>query len=225
MDRRNLLEIVGTASVAGLAAVAGCTSGPATDSESPNETETTAATATGSTTATTAATATTTADSFSLTSPAFADGETIPTEYTCSGADVSPPLDIAGVPEAAERLALVVDDPDAPTADPFVHWLLWDVLPGTERIPRDVPQTEVVSILDGARQGTNDAGSVGYAGPCPPGGDGPHTYRFTLSALSEQPDVSPGARREALASEIQRLEIARTRLTGQFQRSENAILR
>ncbi|MFB6176900.1 MAG: YbhB/YbcL family Raf kinase inhibitor-like protein, partial [Halobaculum sp.] len=78
---------------------------------------------------------------------------------------MSPPLEIDGVPSGTERLALVVDDPDAPTAEPFVHWLLWNVLPGTDRIPRDVPETEVVSSLDGARQGTNGFGEIGYRGP------------------------------------------------------------
>ncbi|MFB6176901.1 MAG: hypothetical protein ABEI99_07120, partial [Halobaculum sp.] len=76
---------------------------------------------------------------------------------------------------------------------------------------------------DGAELLRGEAGEIGYRGPCPPRGDDPHTFRFTLSALSDQTEVEPGARREVLATEIQRLEITRTRLTGQFQRPENTI--
>lgn len=155
----------------------------------------------------------------SLSAPAFDDGGSIPARYTCDGENVSPELAVEGVPDGAGSLVVVVDDPDAPGSDPFVHWLLWNVPPETETIPRGVPQGETVDALDGARQGANGSGSVGYFGPCPPTDDGAHTYRFTLSALDGTLDVSAGAKRDALAEAMADRVLARTRITGEYDRN------
>lgn len=155
----------------------------------------------------------------SISAAAFDDAGTIPARYTCDGENVSPELAVEGVPDGAGSLALVVDDPDAPGSDPFVHWLLWNVPPGTETIPRGVPQGETVDALDGARQGTNGSGSVGYFGPCPPTDDGAHTYRFTLSALDGMLDVSAAAKRDALAEAMADRMLARARITGEYDRN------
>lgn len=155
--------------------------------------------------------------SLTLSSPAFDDGGSLPVRFTCDGEGVSPPLAVGGVPDGAETLALVVDDPDAPGDDPFVHWLLWNVAADTASIPADVPAAE--TVLDGARQGTNDGGDVGYYPACPPTGDGPHTYRFTLFALDDALDVAAGARRGELDDAIEAAHLAQTRLTATFERS------
>ena len=146
---------------------------------------------------------------------AFEDGETIPSEYTGAGADRSPPLTVESVPEDGETLALVVDDPDA---NGFVHWLLWNVPATVDEIPADVPQGETVPALDGARQGTNGFGELGYRGPLPPEGDGPHTYRFTMSAVSTTLDLDAGAERGALESALAENVLDTHRITGEFER-------
>jgi Raf kinase inhibitor-like YbhB/YbcL family protein len=115
-------------------------------------------------------------------SPAFADGGEIPTQYTCEGADLSPPLAFSGVPPAAKSLALIADDPDAP--DPqapktvYVHWVLHDLPPDATGLPEAV---QPKALPAGARVGRNDFGRSGYGGPCPP--IGRHRYFFKLYAL------------------------------------------
>lgn len=153
-----------------------------------------------------------------LSTPAFDAIDSIPTKFTCDGEDLSPELNVASVPEAARALALVVDDPDAPGADPFVHWLLWNVSPSTTTIPEGVPTTETVDELDGARQGTNGFGEVGYRGPCPPTSHGAHTYRFQLRALDATLDLEAGAKRPALEDAISGHVVAETTLTGTYDR-------
>ncbi|WP_440007646.1 YbhB/YbcL family Raf kinase inhibitor-like protein [Halomicrococcus sp. SG-WS-1] len=154
---------------------------------------------------------------FSVRTSAFTHGEAIQTKFTCEGDDVSPSLTVGDVPDDAESLAVVVDDPDAPTAT-FTHWLLWNLPPDTVEIHEDVPQTETVGTLDGAVQGTNDFGELGYRGPCPPEGDGAHEYRFTAVALDETLDLDPGAKRRDLDDAMGGAEIASARFTGTFER-------
>ncbi|MFB6178904.1 MAG: YbhB/YbcL family Raf kinase inhibitor-like protein [Halorientalis sp.] len=132
--------------------------------------------------------------SLQITSPAFDEGETIPAKYTSDGQDRSPPLTISGVPDDAASLALIVDDPDAPNP-PFTHWLLWGVPTETTTVPAGISQSRTVSILGGAKQGTNSFDELGYRGPKPPKGAGPHTYRFTLYAVRNSLTLQPGADR------------------------------
>lgn len=155
--------------------------------------------------------------SLSISSLAFEDGEEIPTEYTCDGANSSPPLRIEGVPEEAETLALIVDDPDAPDQT-FVHWLLWNIPADTEQIPQSIPQGPAVSDLGGAVQGTNDADDVGYSGPCPPGEDGPHTYRFILYAVDTELELDAGAERDELDAALDGRTVGTARLEGTYER-------
>ena len=153
--------------------------------------------------------------SLAFSTPAFGDGGTIPERHTGVGADVSPELSIESVPEAAETLALVVDDPDA---NDYVHWLLWNVPADTETVPEGIEQTETVPELDDARQGTNNFGELGYRGPLPPQGDGPHTYRFTMSAVDTTPDLEAGAGRGELASALDGHVVDTDRIAGEFER-------
>ena len=166
---------------------------------------------------TTTTTTTRTMSSVDFSTPAFADGASIPKKHTCEGADRSPKLDISDVPDAAGSLALVVDDPDAPSGT-FTHWLLWGIATDTTTIPADIPGTETVEELDGAKQGENDFGEVGYRGPCPPEGDGPHTYRFTLYVLEKPPRLGAGASREPLLKELEGKTMGETQFTGTFER-------
>jgi Raf kinase inhibitor-like YbhB/YbcL family protein len=108
-----------------------------------------------------------------VTSQSFAGGEAIPTEHTCEGQDIPPSLAWSGGP-AAQEYAVAVLDPDA---GDFVHWIVFGI-PGTvqQLVPGSVPSS--------ALEGANDFNRIGYGGPCPPPGDDPHDYEFTVYALS-----------------------------------------
>jgi Raf kinase inhibitor-like YbhB/YbcL family protein len=115
-----------------------------------------------------------------LVSSAFADGEGIPKQYTCEGADISPPLAWDGVPEGTKSFALIVDDPDAP--DPkapkmtWVHWVMYDLTAAARAIGEAAN-----SFPEGTRHGLNDWKRTGYGGPCPP--IGVHRYFHKLFAI------------------------------------------
>lgn len=143
-----------------------------------------------------------------VTSSGFTDGGVIPRRYTCDGADVSPPLDFAGLPTGTASLALLVEDPDAPRGT-FVHWVAWGIEPGR------------ASLAEGERApgtGVNDFGRQGYGGPCPPRGRA-HRYVFTAFALSRAIDPGPGARADELRRSISGAVIAEGRLTGRYARA------
>lgn len=152
--------------------------------------------------------------SLEITSPAFDDGDPIPERFTCDGPDVSPPIAWRSVPEAAQSLALIVEDPDAP-AGTWVHWVLYGIDPNRSELPESVPAEP--EVLGGARQGENDFGDLGYGGPCPPPG-GPHRYRFELYALDVEPDLGPGASADRLLQGMEGHVLAEGRLVGTYAR-------
>ena len=138
-----------------------------------------------------------------LTSDAFADGGTIPERYTCDG--VAPPLTWDGVPAEARALALLMEDPDAPSGT-FVHWTVIDMPADATAVPR------------GATEGENSFGDRGYGGPCPPEDDAPHRYVFLVYALRAPLDLEVGAGPEEVRSAIEREAIASGQLAGRFGR-------
>lgn len=154
----------------------------------------------------------------SVSSAAFTANTAIPERHTCDGEDVSPPLSIRGTPDGAETLAVVVDDPDAPGDDPFVHWLLWNLPADVTDVPEGVPRDATLPDLGGAVQGRNDFGDLGYSGPCPPEGDGPHTYRFTVSLVDTELGVDPGAGYDTLAPALDGDVLGESTLTGTYER-------
>jgi Raf kinase inhibitor-like YbhB/YbcL family protein len=153
-----------------------------------------------------------------IVSSAFEDGQPIPREHSREGADRSPPLAIAGVPPEAQSLALIVDDPDAP-AKTWVHWLAWGVAADRTGLPAGMPNGGVVSAVSGLRQGKNDFGGIGYGGPMPPRGHGPHRYRFTAYALRQAIELEPGATRDALERAMEGKVLETARLVGTYERS------
>jgi len=148
-----------------------------------------------------------------VTSSAFSDGGSIPPKYTCDGKDVSPPLSWSGVPEATKSLALICDDPDAPSGV-WVHWVAYDLPPSSAGLPEAVPPRE--EIPGGGRQGRNDFRKIGYGGPCPPSGT--HRYVFTVSALDRTVDLPAGATKAALLAAMRDHVLAESRLTGKYSR-------
>ena len=119
-----------------------------------------------------------------LSSPAFAEGATIPERYTCSGAEQSPPLTWSGVPANAKTLALIVIDPDAPSGA-FEHWVVYNIPPQSTGLKEGKPKR---LFPGGGEEGMNGAGKMGYFGPCPPPGK-VHHYHFRLFALDKNLDL------------------------------------
>lgn len=149
-----------------------------------------------------------------ITSTAFCDGETIPTQHTCSGQDISPALSWSGVPEGTQSLALIVDDADAPGGT-FTHWVIFNIPGDTLGLEEAIPATSQLS--SGALQGRNDFGTVGYRGPCPPTGS-PHHYHFVVYALDITLDLSAGASKAQVESAMQGHLLDQAELVGIYQR-------
>ena len=138
--------------------------------------------------------------SIRINSSAFQNGQPIPKKYTGEGEDVSPLLTWAGVPASAKELAMIVDDPDAPMAEPFVHWVIYKIPPGTSGLPEGVPKDATLADPRGAVQGKNDFKKTGYGGPMPPKGHGVHHYHFKFYALDKMLNVQPGLDKKGLLS-------------------------
>lgn len=151
-----------------------------------------------------------------ITSSVFQDGDKIPEKYTCDGKDISPPLKISNVPSEAETLAIVVDDPDAP-GGVFDHWVIWNIPIEKNEIPEAVPTERTVDSLNGAKQGQNGFGEIGYRGPCPPGGSD-HDYRFKAYAIEDDVDLDSGVLKEDLEREIEGRIIEKDSIVGVYGR-------
>jgi Raf kinase inhibitor-like YbhB/YbcL family protein len=153
----------------------------------------------------------------SLSSPAFAAGQSIPKKYTCEGGDASPPLTWSGVPAGTKTLALIVDDPDAP--DPkapqrvWVHWVLYNIPPTATSLPAASGGKDVPS---GAVEGTNDWTRSGYGGPCPP--IGRHRYFFKLYALDNTLPIDKPLTKSALEAAMKGHVLKQAELIGTYQK-------
>ncbi len=143
-----------------------------------------------------------------VTSTAFEEGEPIPPRYTCDGDEVSPPLAWSAVPTDAAALALVVDDPDAPSGT-FTHWVVVD-------IPVSTTSSAEGGVPEGGLQAESSAGSAAYAGPCPPGGT--HHYRFTVVALDAETGLAEGATLDQALAAVDDHAVARGTLTATYAR-------
>ncbi len=154
-----------------------------------------------------------------LQSPAFKQNHLIPRKYTGDGDDVSPELSWSGVPTAARELALIVDDPDAPTPEPWVHWIIYKIPPSITDLADHVPPALHVSRPAGALQGKNSwPKGIGYRGPAPPKGHGLHHYHFRLYALDAPLDLKPGADKSELLAAMKGHILAEGELVGTYQR-------
>jgi len=151
-----------------------------------------------------------------LSSSAFTDGAEIPADHTCSGKDLSPPLAWTDPPEGTVQLALICNDPDAPSGD-WVHWVIYAIVPQTRELPQGVAVTAKVLEPEGALQGVNDFKEIGYRGPCPPPGK-PHRYVFTLYALGAAVTLEPGATKAKLLEAAEGKILGQAELTGLYAR-------
>jgi Raf kinase inhibitor-like YbhB/YbcL family protein len=156
----------------------------------------------------------------SLSSTAFANNGTIPLRYASTdagGQNVSPPLSWSGAPSGTRSFVLVCLDPDA---DNFVHWVMYDIPASVNSLPEGVPPQ--ATLPNGAKQGENGMGTIGYFGPEPPPGE-LHRYVFTLYALAvDSLGLEPGASYSRVKEALDNLRsqnkvLGEVQLVGKFQ--------
>lgn len=152
--------------------------------------------------------------SFHITSSAFLQGGQIPQKYTADGEDISPPFSWTGAPQNTKSFTITCEDPDASGSDSgaFFHWIIFN-------IPGDVNQlyggiTNQRTLDDGAKQGKNDMGTIGYSGPSPPSGT--HRYTFKIYALDKMLDLEPGATKKQVNNAMQGYILGQTQITGKY---------
>ena len=160
-----------------------------------------------------------TAAKMTVQSPACADGQPIPRKYTEDGEDLSPPLAWSGMPEQARELALLVDDPDAPTPQPWVHWVLAKIPPNTTELPEGFSCGKKYRKPAFGADGVNSWGTPGYRGPAPPRGHGTHHYHVRLFALSEPLKANGQRDKKTLLAAMQGKILAQAEWVGTYERT------
>lgn len=144
---------------------------------------------------------------FTVTSPAFADGQPVPREFTCDGNDAPPGMTVSDPPQGTKSFAVIVDDPDAPKGT-FTHWLAYDVATDGNTLRGTAGKTL-----------KNDFGRKRYGGPCPPPGDGAHRYYFTVYAVDVPALDVPGGSRDDLEAALEGHTLAKARFMGRYERT------
>jgi Raf kinase inhibitor-like YbhB/YbcL family protein len=128
---------------------------------------------------------------FTVKSKSFKDGDYLGQAHIlsadfgfgCAGGNQSPQLSWSGAPEGTKSFAITCFDPDAPTGSGFWHWVVVNIPPGVTELALDAGNPKAPKLPAGALQTRNDVGTTGYIGPCPPEGDHPHRYLFTVFAV------------------------------------------
>ncbi len=143
-----------------------------------------------------------------ISSRAFNARGEMPRKYTCEGINVSPPLEIKGIPRDTRSLAIVVEDPDAPRGT-WTHWVVWNIPPTHVLLEGDVPGV----------QGVNDFGVKVYGGPCPPAGT--HHYHFKVYALDTLLNIPPDSTRFQLEFAMDNHLLAYGELVGRYRKSRH----
>lgn len=156
----------------------------------------------------------------SLTSPAFETGFRIPKRHTGDAEDLSPPLVWKNLPPGTRQLALICDDPDAPSPEPWVHWVIYGLSPQLDGLPEALPRQPVLDEPISAIQGMNtwDEDNIGYRGPAPPPAHGKHHYHFRLYALDSDLALEPGATKDQLLTAMAGHILAQGELIGTYSR-------
>jgi Raf kinase inhibitor-like YbhB/YbcL family protein len=141
-------------------------------------------------------------------SPVFENEEMIPSQYTCEGDDINPPLTIGDIPEGTKSLAVIMEDPDAPNGT-FDHWLAWNI-----PVAAKIDENSKPGVA-----GKNGFGKTGYGGPCPP--TGTHRYFFRVYALDAELDLKEGAEKKLLLEEIDNHLLAMGEIMAKYEKKNN----
>jgi Raf kinase inhibitor-like YbhB/YbcL family protein len=156
-----------------------------------------------------------------VTSSAFDDNGRIPERYSAYDQNFSPAIGWSKGPDGVKSYVLLMEDPDASTATPFVHWIAYNIPADVTRLDEGVPGTDALTKPEGARQGVNSRGSVGYFGPKPPA-DGDHHYHFQVFALDTTLDLKPGAGRKEVLDAMRGHVLAQGERVGLFRKPASA---
>jgi hypothetical protein len=158
--------------------------------------------------------------SVKITSSAFKEGQQIPKKYTGEADDMSPQLAWSNLPPGTKELVLICDDPDAPTKEPWVHWVIYKIPADVAGLPEGVARLPRLKQPAGALQGKNSwpKDNIGYRGPMPPPGHGTHHYHFKLYALEVHLVAEPGMDKNAILQEMEDHVLAEGELIGTYQR-------
>lgn len=160
------------------------------------------------------------AASIDLSSPAFANGGRLPPRFTADGDGVSPPLVWGKLPDEVKSLALIVEDPDAPSPQPLVHAIVWGIPAEERRLAEGAIRRDGPGEPDGRDVGRNSYFLEGWLPPDPPTGHGDHNYAFQLFALADVPDPGATPGRAALLRAMAGKVLAAGLLTGTYSRGE-----
>lgn len=150
--------------------------------------------------------------------PAFASYRSIPPIYTEDGSDLSPELQWGRPPEHTKEWVLIVDAAGVSPNEPWVHWLLYNLPAKRSVLPGALPAVHELAEPAGARQGINSWGTVGYRGPAPPHGHGPHRYHFRVAAIDKRLNLPPGITREELQNAMEGHIVDQGELVGTYER-------
>ncbi len=142
---------------------------------------------------------------------AFSDGGPIPARYTCVGENLSPSIAWRGIPGDTVEIAVTLEDPDVPD-ETFLHWMVAGIDSASLGL-------EAGLYPQGAVAGVNDFGDLGYAGPCPPQGDGTHRYVFTVFACSAGLGLSGGFTAQEMHDALQGQVLAIGQISGLYERA------
>jgi Raf kinase inhibitor-like YbhB/YbcL family protein len=156
-----------------------------------------------------------------VTSPTFKHGQPLPVDYTADGKNISPPLAWSNLPAGTRELAVIHEDPTAPTPQPFVHWVIYKIPAAAKGLPENISADPTVAMpaeLSGALQGVSGFRRPGYRGPAPPKPGRVHEYHFIVYALSEPLDVQPGLTKPQLLEAMKGKIIGQGEIVGTYER-------
>jgi Raf kinase inhibitor-like YbhB/YbcL family protein len=164
------------------------------------------------------------AENFTLSSPTIAPNSVLTQKqvfngFGCTGKNISPPLKWGAVPKGTKSFALTVYDPDAPTGSGFWHWVLYNIPANTRELPEGAGDTTGSLLPKGVIQGRTDFGLTSFGGACPPKGDKPHRYIFTIHALKVEKIEAPADASAALVGfMVHANRIGKTSFTAKYGR-------
>lgn len=153
-----------------------------------------------------------------VSSPAFADNSTLPEVFAATGENISPPLAWEKGPKGTKSYVVIMEDPDVQQDPPFVHWLIYNIPADTHYLEKGIPAVAQPAKPEGALQGVNDRGNIGYFGPKPPPEDPPHHYHFQVFALDKKLDISFGVSRDELLQAMEGHVLASGHITATYDR-------
>jgi hypothetical protein len=141
--------------------------------------------------------------------------------FGCSGKNTSPALTWSGAPAGTKSFALTVYDPDAPTGSGWWHWVVYNIPAGTTQLPEGAGAVDGKGLPAGTIQGHTDFGSAAFGGACPPPGDKPHRYIFTVYALkTDKLDVPADASAALVGFMIHANKIGEAKFSARYGRSK-----